>query len=239
MRHAHEAAIGQPAQAGVLARQTNAPSLHHGHAPRRRDLRLIRQEFLRPTTLSGRHSSGGLVRGATDGPSQHPAHIRVEDHVTLSERERSDCCCGVVADAGQLAQLGDRSRHLACKRCRANLRGRVQAQGAAGVAQPTPCPDSLPGRFRGEGCRNRPAPEPVLPDGQDAGDRRLLQHHLGDQHAPWGGVWSAPRQVPPVGGVPLEDRFEQRVRGHRVPDPPRQRAGVGTAILSPRALRRP
>ena len=63
------------------------------------------------------------------------------------------------------------------------------------------------GETRGQGGGRRPAGQPLPPDRLDPGHRRLLQHHLADQHGPGVDARTPPRQVPRGAGVPVDDRL--------------------------------
>ncbi len=89
----------------------------------------------------------------------------------------------------------------------------VQAQGAAGVAEPPPGPYGLTGRLGGQVGGSGPAGEPLLVDGQDPAHGGLLEHELADHDAPGAGLGAAPGQVAGVLLEPGDDRGVQRVGG--------------------------
>ena len=86
-------------------------------------------------------------------------------------------------------------------------RGLAQPQRPPRVAELAPGADDVGRRGGGEVGRRRPAGQPLPPDRLDPGDRRLLQHHLADQHRPRVDAGTAPRQVAGGGGVPVDDRL--------------------------------
>ena len=63
-------------------------------------------------------------------------------------------------------------------------RGGMQAQRPPRVAEPTPRPDGGRGGVGGQIGRVRPAFHPRVEHRQHPDHRRLLQHHLADQHGP-------------------------------------------------------
>ncbi len=83
------------------------------------------------------------------------------------------------------------------------VRGAVQVDGAAVVAEPLPLDDHLAERRGGERLDRRPALEPATPARDHALDLRLLQHHLADEdRVRIAGL--PPREIPPVLAVPSQ-----------------------------------
>ena len=228
--HAHRSSERAPVAArGWSAVHTRAPELHHRDGPVGGDGRLVREQPGGQLALGPGHR-GGRELDAGHGARQHPAHVGVEHDVPLPVGERRDGRRGVVADAGQRPQRVVRRRHLAVVAFHDRLSGGVQAQRPSRVAEPAPGPDRLAGRFCGEGGRGRPRRQPGGPDGQHAGDRRLLEHELADQDPPRGRPGGAPRQVARVLVVPAEHWFVQVAhRSGRYPGVP-PRSGAGRCI---------
>lgn len=138
----------------------------------------------------------GHVRAEEDSV-QDAAHVRVhESHVPL-EGEAGDGARGVRADARQLQQRLGFGRDLPAVLLDYDARRAVQAHDPPVAAQVAPDLDRL-----GRGCvgerphRREPLQEPLVErDGADHLD--LLQHHLGDEHAPRISR-APPRQIPGV-----------------------------------------
>ena len=120
--------------------------------------------------------------------------VRVDDGDALTERERRDGRCRVLADAGQREQVVVRRRHLAAVPFDHRDGGVVQPQGTTRVAEAAPVADGLAWRGGRQVRRGGPALEPFLPDRSHARDGRLLAHDLGQEDAPRCRVGGAPWQ---------------------------------------------
>ncbi len=166
---------------------------------------VVRQQALGQPLLGSR-SRDRRQLGAADQACEHPAHVGVEHRVPAPEPERRDRRGRVVADPGESAQVVVRRRHLAAVPLDDRGGRGVQAQGAAGVAEPAPGSDCLAARGRGEVRRRRPGLQPDAVDRLHPGDRRLLEHELRDHHRPRRGLLAAPGQLAGMGVVPPEQR---------------------------------
>ena len=179
--------------------------LHQGHRPGRGRGVVVGELLDRERLLGGGH---GIRRELDAGhpAGQDPADVRVEDGLPASECERQHGRGRVVADAGEPTQrvvvvgdlaavvLGDRGR------------GGVEPDRTAGVAESSPRPDGLTGRVGSEVRGVGPACEPRVVHRKHAGDGRLLEHELRDQHSPWRRGRPPPRQVTRVRVVPAQER---------------------------------
>ena len=95
-----------------------------------------------------------------------------------SEGENSDGARCVGADTGQREQLVDVVWNDAAMALDDSDGARVEVEGATRVPESIPRAHRLPGGNRGQVCRCGPPLEPFLESGDDAHDRRLLQHEF-------------------------------------------------------------
>ena len=102
------------------------------------------------------------------------------------------------------------ARYVAAVPFRYRLRGPVQPQRAARIAEPAPGADRLAGRLGGQVGGAGPAGEPLLVHRQDPAHRGLLQHELADHHPPGARFGAAPGQI---AGVLLEPPDDGGVEG--------------------------
>ena len=131
--------------------------------------------------------------------------------------------------------------------CRSTIATRrlAQPQRPPRVAELAPRPDDLGRRGRREVGRRRPARQPLPPHRLHPGHRRLLQHHLADQHRPGVDAGTPPRQVArgrrrtsrgsPRRSASLGQRREEGRCGPRepsLPRPVRRRAEPGAAAAA-------
>jgi hypothetical protein len=129
------------------------------------------------------------------------AHVRVHRQDFPAERKVLDCRRGVGPNAGKLPQIFGPALSSDL------LRGAMQIQAAAVVAEPLPGPDDLR-RTSGRQCYHRRPPlQPGEVTRDHALDLRLLQHHLRDKdrvrisRPPPGEVASAFREPGKQGGL--------------------------------------
>lgn len=141
-------------------------------------------------------------------PLGDPGDIDIRWNDMCSERERPQGVRGVGADSRQLPQ--SRRRRRPARRCDGGT-GALEVDGAAVVAQPGPRSDHIGGRRRGQRRRRRPTLQPDGVAGDDAGDLRLLEHHLGDEDRVRV-ARPAPRQVAAVCAVPARQGGYEPVR---------------------------
>src|SRR5260370_19173816 len=85
----------------------------------------------------------------------------------------------------------------------------------ARIAEQPPLPHRLARGLGGERTWCRPASEPFKVRGDDAGNRRLLQHDLADEHGPRRRGRLAPGQIACVPPVPVQDGVEVAVSHDR------------------------
>ncbi len=138
---------------------------------------------------------GGRARPVTDRASTRRTLVS-SDRMAMSERERRDGGCRVVADARQRPELrrttAGTCRHGARRSPRRRVQAERPARGTRAVPRPgSPRPVAATARSAGAGHRSMPG----TPHRLDAGDRSLLEHELADEHAPRRPVRGAPGQV--------------------------------------------
>ena len=167
----------------------------------------------------------------------HPAHVRV-DHRVRAGRRRSEATARAVyaPTPGSASSSSTLGRHHAAVPVHDRLRGLVQPQRPARVAELAPHPDRLAGRRRRAGRPAR-ASAPATPvRGQHPGHRRLLQHDLADQHRPGETPGRRHGRSRAAAGVPVQDRVGEPAHpgrvGHGLPDAPwRQRDRRGSPAI--------
>ena len=102
-------------------------------------------------------------------------HVGVDRQDVSPEREVPDRRRRVRPDAGELGEI------VRPALGRDLLRGTMEIQAAAVVAEPLPLPDDVRRRSSGERCDCRPPLQPGEITRDHALDLRLLQHHLRDE----------------------------------------------------------
>ena len=185
---------GQPPAAAVSQRAGPAgrgagradqrPEFHHGGGEPGGSRRFGRQQ--------GRHLGAGRLsvagsRGSStpaDHPGQHPADVGVDDRRAGAERERGDRAGRVLADTRQSQQPSTVVGHHDRRRSTiAVARRAAAAPGAGSPAVPRPG-SPQPGSRRPGRRASASAASTRRIDRQHPDHRRLLQHHLADQHRP-------------------------------------------------------
>jgi len=136
----------------------------------------------------------------------HPPHVDVDGQDVAPEGEASDGVGRVAPDAGQLGEV------VRPAVIRDLLRGAVQVERPAVVAEPLPLADHVSGRRCRKRLDRRPALEPALPAGHDPLDLGLLRHHLGDEDRV-GIARPPPRQIPPGLAEPVQKQLVHEDKG--------------------------
>ena len=113
--------------------------------------------------------------------------------------------CSCRSPAARAARPGRRAHSRRTGR-RGSSPSRATGARAVG-SRAGPLPDRLPGRLGRERGRGGPPGHPAEVFGQHAGDRRLLQHDLADQHRPGGRARRPPGQVPRIARIPGQHRL--------------------------------
>jgi len=124
----------------------------------------------------------GLVIGggvAEHRAAEHATDVRIGESGRLAESEARDRRRRVRAHPGKSVESGDGSGQARGVRPRAT----VQVPRAAVVAKAGPLAENLAELSSGERSERREPPEKPPVRGQNAGDLRLLQHHLADENA--------------------------------------------------------
>ena len=154
--------------------------------------------------LDGLLIGGGVAEHCT---AEHASDVRVGESRRLAECEARDRRRRVRADPGKSVESGDGSRQARGVRPRDTM----QVPRAAVVAKARPLAENLAEWSAGERSQRREPPEKPPVRGQNAGDLRLLQHHLADENAVRI-ARAAPGKVAAGPPVPGEDAPTKRRR---------------------------
>ena len=245
-RHAHAVGDGAVVAARGGGGADQRAELHQRHRPGGRGRLVVGEQVGRDGPLGSGHGRRRELH-AGHHPRQDPPDVGVEHRLPSAEREGQHGRRGVVTDPRQRAQGVVGVGHGAAVLLGDRRRRRVQADGAAGVAQPAPGPDRVTDRRRSEVAGRGPAVQPGVVHREDAGNRCLLQHQLRDQDAPRGRRRTTPRQVARVLVVPLQQwtveighvvivggsRRPARVASSLASPPRGNRAGVRSLVSVP------
>ena len=160
-------------------------------------------------------------RWVSAAPRERPATARAHKRATFVSTTPTSCsnakaktARGVRTDPGEGTEVLQVARHAPAV-TRVDGCGRpVKSEGPAVVAEARPLADHLGGARRRAGRRRREPLQERPVTLEDPGDLRLLEHHLAHEHRPR--VASpAPREVPPVGLGPREERDAEGLESAR------------------------
>ncbi len=147
---------------------------------------------------------GGAVFGEAEDAEEDALDVAVEDGDGFAEGDGGDGGCGVLADAGERAEVVGSARELAMELALNELRGAVEEMRAAVVAEAGPEREHVFLFGFGESFEGWEAAEELGVALDDSGDARLLEHDLREP----GGVGvadAAPGEVASVLVVPGEE----------------------------------
>ena len=163
---------------------------------------LRRQAAREPADL---RLGGGQRRRDRVKPRDHPFDVAVDRRRRQIERDRRDGGGGVIADAGQRAQLRNACREFAAVTLDHGAGAGVQVSGASVIAEPGPGFQHVIERRRSQRADIVPALQETGVIGRDGLDRGLLQHDFGEPDPVRIGALAgrrAPRQLAAMAVVP-------------------------------------
>jgi len=157
-----------------------------------------------------RAGGGGTVFGEAEDTEEDALDVAVEDGDGFAEGDGGDGGCGVLADAGEGAEVVGGARELAVELALDELGGAVEEMRAAVVAEAGPEGEDVFLFGFGEGFEGGEAAEELGVALDDGGDARLLEHDLGEP----GGVGiadAAPGEIARVLAIPGEELAAEEI----------------------------